>query len=125
MLVKNNEIIGEEEIIANIINYYFATITTHLKLKPTKVDAKMNLENIANTFQNHERVQRINLPNFHSKSSLKFDSASELDVKEETLNLSYKKAARKGDIPVKIPKNNINGYLEELTFLINNLLFKR
>ena len=100
----DNEIVREEEIIANIMNNYFTNITTHLKLKPTKIDPKGNLEGIIDTFQNHESVQRIKLANFHSKPSLKFNGVSELDVKKEILNLSSKKATRKGDIPAKILK---------------------
>ena len=64
----------------------------------------------------------IKLANFHSKSSLKFNSVSELDVKKEILNLSSKKATRKDDIPAKILKNSINAYLSELTILIYNCL---
>ena len=72
MLVENNEVVCEvEEIIANIMNNDFTNITTHVKLKPTKTDLKANLERIIDTFQNHESVQRINLANFHSQSSLK------------------------------------------------------
>ena len=53
------------------MNNDFTNITTRLKLKPTKTDPKANLERIIDTFQNHESVQRINLANFHSQSSLK------------------------------------------------------
>ena len=59
MLVENNEIVREEEIIANTMNNYFTNITTHLKPKPTKIDPKANLESIIDSFQNHECVQRI------------------------------------------------------------------
>ena len=83
MLVEENEVVRKEEIIANIKNNYFTTITTHLKLKPTKTDPKAHLESIIDTFHNHESVQRIKLANFHSKSSLKFNSVTELDVKKE------------------------------------------
>ena len=124
MLVENNEIVREEEIIANIMNNYFTNITTYLKIKPTEIDPKANLESIIDIFQNHESVQRIKLANFHSKSSLKFTSISELDVKKEILNLSSKNATRKGDIPAKILKNSINTYLSKLTTLINNCLRK-
>ena len=125
ILIENNKIVREEELIANIINNYFINITTHLKLKTTKIDSKRNLESIIDTFQNHESVQRIKLANFHSKSSLKFNSVSELDVKKEILNLSSKKATRKGDIPAKILKSSINTtYLSKLTILINNCLKK-
>ena len=54
MLVEDNEIVREEEIIANIKNNYFTNITTHLKLKPIKIDPKANQESIIDTFQNHE-----------------------------------------------------------------------
>ena len=124
MLVEDNEIIREEEIIANM-NNYFTNITTHLKLKPTKIDPKANLRSIMNTLQNHESVQRIRLANFHSKSSLKFNSVSGIDVKKEILNLPSKKATRKGDIPAKTLKNSINAYLSELKILITNCLKKR
>ena len=92
MLVEDNEIVRKEEIIANIMNNYFTNITTHLKLKPTKIDPKENLERIIDTFQNYESVHRIRLANFHSKSSLKFNSISEFDVKKEILNLSSEKS---------------------------------
>ena len=69
MLVEDNEIVREEEIIANIMNNYFTNITTHLKLKPTKIDPKVNLEIIIDTFHNRESVQRIKLANFRSKPS--------------------------------------------------------
>ena len=122
MLVEDNEIVHEEEIIANIINNYFTNNVTHLKLKSTKTDPKANLESIIDTFQNHKSVQRIKLANFYSESSLKFNSVSKLGVKKEILNLSSKKATRKGGIPAKILKNSINAYLSELTVLINNCL---
>ena len=122
MLVEDNEIVREEEIIANIMNNYFTNITTLLKLKPTKIDSKANLESIIDTFQNHESVQRIKLANFHTKSSLKCNSVSEIDIKKEILNLSSKKATRKGDIPSKILKNSIIAYLSQLTIRINSCL---
>ena len=122
MLVEDNKIVREEEIIANIMNNYFTNITTHLKLKPTKIDPKANLESIIDTFQNHKSVQRIKLANLHSEFSLKFNSVSELDVKKEILSLSSNKATRKGGIPAKILKNSINAYLSKLTVLVNNCL---
>ena len=60
-LVEDNGIVGKEEIVANIMNNYFSNITTHLKLKPTKIDPRANLESITDTFKNHESVQRIKL----------------------------------------------------------------
>ena len=68
-----------------IMNNYFANITTQLKLKSTKIDPKADLESIIHTFQNHKSPQRIEVANFHSKSSLKLNSVSELDIKKEIL----------------------------------------
>ena len=106
--MRNNEIVREEEIIANTMNNYFTNITTHLKLKSTKTDSKVNLEILINTFRNHEGFQRIKLANFDFKSSLKFNSVRELDVNREILNLPSKKATKEGNIPGKIPKNSRN-----------------
>ena len=106
------------------MNNYFTKITIHLKFNPTKIEPKANLESIINAFQSHESIQRVKLENLHSKSSLKFNSVSELVVSKEILNLSCKEATRKGDIPSKILKNSINVYLPELTILIYNCLKK-
>ena len=67
MIIKNNQIVRAEKVIANIMNNYFKSIATHLKLKPTKIDPKVNREYLTNTFQIHESVQSIKLANFHSK----------------------------------------------------------
>ena len=54
------------------MNNYFTNITTNLKLKPTKIDPKMNLEIIIN-----KSVQRIKLADFHFKFSLKFNAEAD------------------------------------------------
>ena len=55
------------------MNNDFTNITTRLKMKPTKIGPK-------DTFKNHENVQRIWLANFHYKSSLKLNNASEFKL---------------------------------------------
>ena len=50
MLVENNEIARGEEITANIMNNYFKNIITHLKLKQTNIDPKVNLQSIIYTY---------------------------------------------------------------------------
>ena len=106
------------------MNNYSTIITTHLKIKPTKIDPKASLESIITTSNNRDSDQRIKLGTFHSKSNPKLHSVRKLDIKKEILNLSPKKATRQGDIPAKILKNSINIYLSELTVLINNCLKK-
>ena len=75
MLLENSEIVGEEEVIVGM-NNYFTNITAYLKLKHTITNPKVNLKSIINTFQNSESVWGNNLSNFHSKSSLKLESVS-------------------------------------------------
>ena len=70
------------------MNKCFIDITTLRKLKLNNINPKANLESIINNFQNHEGVQKIKLVYFHSKSSLKLDSVSDLDVKKEILKVS-------------------------------------
>ena len=78
------------------MNNYFTNITTHLNFKPTKIDPKANLESIIDNFQNHESVQRIKLASFHSKSSLKFNSVSELERNQErNLKFIFQKSYQK------------------------------
>ena len=50
--------VNKEENTANI-NNCFTNITTHLKLKTTKIDCKANPEIIANTSQNHEILREL------------------------------------------------------------------
>ena len=61
-------------------------------IKPIKIDPKANLESIIDTLQNHKSAQRIEVANFHSKSSLKLNSVRELDVKRE---ISFQKIYQK------------------------------
>ena len=59
MLVEDNEIVREEETIANITNNYYPNIISYLKLKPSKIDPKAYLESIIDTFQNHVSIHRL------------------------------------------------------------------
>ena len=67
-------------------------------------------------------MQRIKLPNFHSYSTLNFSKVTESEVRKEILNLSSKKATKNGDIPAKILKKNVNIYIKEITFTINDCI---
>ena len=71
--------------------------------------------------ENEKLKEKIKLLEAENKI-LKDDIGTKQKVKKEILNLSSKKATRKGDIPAKILKNSINTYLSELTILINNCL---
>ena len=53
-----------------------------------------------------------------------FPNVTEEEIKNEILNLSSKKSTKKGDIPAKVLKDNINGYSKELAAIINSCLEK-
>ena len=98
------------------MNNSFTNITTNLKLKPSKIATKANLECITNTFQNHESVKIINMTNFDSKSSLKFNSESELDLK---LPASFQESYQK-----RWYSSEKNFYVLELKLLVKSSLKK-
>ena len=104
------------------MNNYFTGITSHLNLKPDQINHSENLTNIIENFKNHESIQRIKLANFHHRQTFNFRYVSVKEVKKELMNLSSKKATRKGDIPAKILKDSLSVYTKELTTIINNCL---
>ena len=104
------------------MNSYFTGITSHLNLKPDQINHSENLTNIIENFKNHENIQRIKLANFHHRQAFNFCYVSVKEVKKELMNLSSKKATRKGDIPAKILKDSLSMYTKELTTIINNCL---
>ena len=104
------------------MNNYFTDITSHLNLKPDQINHSENLANIIENFKNHESIQKIKLANFHHRQIFNFRYVSVKEVKKELMNLSSKKATRKGDIPAKILKNDLSVYTKELTTIIKNCL---
>ena len=122
ILSEKNKIVTNDQDIANIMNNYFAGITSHLNLKPDQINHTENLTNINENFQNHESIQRIKLAIFHHRQTFNFHYVSVKEVKKELMNLSSKKATRKGDIPAKILKDSLSVYAKELTTIINNCL---
>ena len=96
-----------------------------MKLKANNISHREELVNILNTFKNHKSVQRINLANFHSYSTLNFSKVTESEFKEEILNLPSKKAIKNGDVPAKIRKKSVDNYIKEITFIINDCIENR
>ena len=121
ILSEKNKIVTNDQGIANIMNNYFTGITSHLNLKPDQINHSENLTIIEN-FKNHESIQRIKLANFDHRQTFNFRYVSVKEVKKELMNLSSKKATRKGDIPAKILKDSLSLYTKELTTISNNCL---
>ena len=104
------------------MNNYFTSNTSHLNLKPDQINHSENRTNIIENFKNHESIQMIKLANFHHKQTFIFRYVSVKEVQKELMNLSSKKATRKGGIPAKILRDSLSVYTKELTNIINNCL---
>ena len=104
------------------MNEYFINISKSLKIKPNLISSYETIHKIVTIFQYHHSIQRIKSLNFENCNVLNFSQVNEKDVRDEILNLSSKKATRKGDIPANILRDNIEIYVTELTRLINTCL---
>ena len=113
ILSEKNKIVANDQDIANIMNNYFAGITSHLNLKPEQINHTENLTNIIDNFKNHESIQRIKLANFHHRQTFNFRYVSVKEVKTKLMNLSSKKATRKGGTPAKILKDSLSVYTKK------------
>ena len=107
-LVEENNIISDEEEIANIMNNYVINVTKTLNLKK-----KLAVEcSGINEFENHISIKMI-----HEKylESFKFQLVSNNEVKKEIENLDPKKSSTYGSIPATVLKQCVNASLPHLT----------
>ena len=114
--MEENNIISDEEEIANIMNNYFINVTKTLNLKKQLGFGRSGV----NEFENHISIKMI-----HEKypeilpESFKFQFLSNNEVKKEIENLDTKKSSTYGSIPATILKQCVNAYLPHLTNSIN------
>ena len=114
--VEENNIISDEEEIANIMNNYFINVTKTLNLKKQLGVGRSGI----NEFENHISIKII-----HEKypeilpETFKFQLVSNNEVKKEIKNLDTKKSSTYGPIPATILKQCVNAYLPHLTNSIN------
>ena len=115
-LVEENNIISDEEEIANIMNNYFINVTKTLNLKKQLGLGRSGV----NEFENHISIKMI-----HEKypeilpESFKFQLVSNNEVKKEVENLDTKNSSTYDFISVTILKQYVNAYLPHLTNSIN------
>ena len=116
LVVEENNIISDEEEIANIMNNYFINVTKTLNLKK---QLGVRCSGI-NEFENHISIKMI-----HEKyretiaESFKFQLVSNNEVKTEIENLDTKKSSTYDSTPAIILKQCVNAYLLHLTNSIN------
>ena len=116
LVVEENNIISDEEEIANIMNNYFINVTKTLNFKKQLGVGRSGI----NEFENHISIKLI-----HEKyretipESFKFQLVSNNEVKTEIENLDTKKSSTYDSIPAIILKQCVNAYLLHLTNSIN------
>ena len=114
--MEENNIISDEEEIANIVTNYFINVTKTLNLKKQLGVGRSGV----NEFENHISIKMI-----HEKypeilpASFKFQFLSNSEVKKEIENLDTEKSSTYGSIPATILKQSVNVYLPHLTNSIN------
>ena len=116
-LVEENNIITDEEEIANIMNNYFINVTKTLNLKKPHGVGRSG----ENEFENHIRINMIyeKYPEILPES-FKFQFVPNNKVKKEMEDLVTKKPSTYGSISATILKQCVNAYLPQiLTNFIN------
>ena len=115
-LVEENNILSDEEEIANIMNNYLINVTKTLNLEK-QLGVGCSGEN---EFENHISIKMI-----HEKyvvilpENFKFQLLSNHEVKKEIESLDTKKSSTYGSIPATTLKQCANAYLPHLTNSIN------
>ena len=90
MLIKENNLVSEESVLANMKNQYFTSITKQLNLK--KSPQLKNLEDIINYIHNHISIEKIKSSNNTQSELFTFNLLSSDEIKKQSLTLSNKKA---------------------------------
>ena len=86
-----------------------------MNLKANKISHRKELVNLLNTLKNHKSLQRFNLANCHSYSTLNFSEVTEREV-------IFQEGNKNGHIPAKILKKSIDISIKEITFVINDCI---
>ena len=116
-LVEENNIISDEEEIADIMNNCFINVTKVLNLKKQLGVRRSGV----NEFEDHISIKMI-----HEKypeillESFKFQFLSNNEVNKEIENLDTKKSSTYGAIAATILKQCVNAYLPHFTNSINS-----
>ena len=122
-LAKNNIVIADEKIVAELMNKYFINITKNLNLKASIINTTDDIRSLTKNYENHISIRKIKetYPEI-VLGSFYFKSVSLDDIKKEVLNLNPKRPSTSGTIPVTILKQTIDVHLQGLTNAINHTL---
>ena len=103
-----------------LIIWISSNIASDLNLKPNIISNSETLSDIIQTFENNQSVQKSEIAITDENKTFAFSHVTEEEIRNEILNLFYKKSTGKGDIPAKNLKDSINVYSKEITTIISS-----
>ena len=119
-LVEGKDIIDNRQKVANVMNNYFANVTSSLDIHniPTEAcDENLDsIDTIISMYRNHPSILNIRRK-LGNASQMDFDLTDRARVEKYVKGLKNK-ASPEGDIPVKILKQCADAYIDTLTTLI-------
>ena len=126
-LVENGEIITNDQEVADILNEFFATIVTKLKLPnpPETLDTNTNdpVLQCINKYSDHPSIKIIN-EKIKDINAFTFSKVEDKDVEKLIQGLDIKKATQEEDIPTNILKENTDIFSPYLCRVINDSISK-
>ena len=122
ILVEGENIIKDDQKIANTFNDFFVNITKTLKLKKQPDFDSESISSITDKFLDNESVIKIKEKLQINENSFSFRPFTETDIVNIINSLSNNKGSPFNDIPVKIMKDLIEIYSKKLTNIFNSCL---
>ena len=129
VILNNNEIISNNEELAEIFNKHCSKIVENLDIDQTLAsniassDTTGPVFNAIKKYEDHQSIKKIK----HFMRGKDLQVLSNFETKNKILaeihNLDKKKAYQESDIPVKIIKDNIDIFSEFILHNFNNLIF--
>jgi len=114
-LIENDEVISDDQEIANKFSNFYASVVENLGIDNQNM--KLNdedIENVIGKFKNHPSILKIR-EHYNSSNSFSFTQVNVNDVKKEIDALDASKAHQENDIPVKILKENRDIFADFIT----------
>jgi hypothetical protein len=125
MLIEKEEIISDDQKVAEVFNNYFNNIVPNLNIEPyisysECINGEDPVLSAVRKYEKHPSI--IAIKNKFPNSKFSFQVVNEEKISQLIKNLDPKKSSQKDDIPIKILKSNTNVLSSILTNNFNDCL---
>ena len=122
-LVHNNNVISNDQVLADTFNDFFEHAVDNLGIKEYQCDHNIETDSVTNDpidnailkYKNHPSIKLIN-ENVSFESRFSFTEVNEDDIQQEILNLNPQKPGTFGNIPTRILKRS-----SEVCYVLKNI----